>query len=56
MSCVAAIADCEEGNKTAFHSLKDELEQNRINPEIALLTSTTATPHVGKSLKAAFSN
>ena len=53
---MAPIADCEEGNKAAFHSLKDELEQNRINPEIALPTPTPAAPHVGKSLKAAFSN
>ena len=35
---VATIADCEEGNKTAFRSLKDETEQNRINPEFPPVT------------------
>ena len=54
---VAAIADCEKGNKAAFCSLKDEIEQNRINPEFALLTLVPDAPHVGKSLKAqSFSN
>ena len=53
---VAAIADCEEGNKAAFCSLKDEIEQNRINPEFALLTPIPDAPHVRKSLKAGFSN
>ena len=53
---VAAIADCEEGNKAAFCSLKDEIKQSRINPEFALLTPIPDALHVGKSLKAVFSN
>ena len=53
---VAAIADCEEGNKAAFCSLKDEIKQNRINPEFALLLPIPDAPHVGKSFKVGFSN
>ena len=53
---LAAIVNCEEGNKAAFCSLKDEIEQIRINPEFALLTPIPDVAHVGKSLKAGFSN
>ena len=53
---LAATANCEEGNKAVFRSLKDEAEQNRINPEFALLTIIPDVAHVGKSFKAGFSN
>ena len=53
---VAVISHCEEENEAAFRSLKDETEQNRINQEFVLLTPIPDAPHVGKSLKAEFSN
>ena len=53
---LAATANCGEGNKAVFRSLKDEAEQNRINPEFALLTIIPDVAHVGKSFKAGFSN
>ena len=53
---VAVISHCEEENKAAFRSLKDETEQNEINREFVLLTPIPDAPHVGKSLKAEFSN
>ena len=53
---LAAIANCEEGNKATFRSVKDEVEQNRINPEFALLTPIPDVAPVGKTLTAGFSN
>ena len=53
---VTAIANCEEGNKAAFRSLKVEIEQDRKNPELALLTPIPAASHIGKSMKAAILN
>ena len=53
---LAAIANCEEGNKATFRSVKDEVEQNRINPEFALLTPIPDVAPVGKILTAGFSN
>ena len=53
---VPAMADCEEGNNAAFCSLKDEIEQNRINTGFSLLTPILGAPHFRKSLKAGFSN
>ena len=53
---VPAMADCEEGNNAAFCSLKDEIEQNRINPGFSLLTPILGAPHFRKSLKAGCSN
>ena len=50
------LVDCEEGNKANFCGLKGEIEENRINPEFALLTPIRDAPHVGKRLKAGFSN
>jgi hypothetical protein len=49
-------SDCEQGNKTAFETIKAKLEAGNEDPELALLSILPDCPHVGKSIKAAFSN
>ena len=49
-------SDCETGNKTAFETLKAKLEANAVDPNLAFLSVLPDCPHVGKSIKSAFSN
>ena len=48
--------DCEEGNKAMFMLFKKEIEEGKINPAFSLLSPLPDCPHLGKSLKASFSN
>lgn len=58
VQCVLLIvcADCEEGQKNAFKSIRSEIEASSIDPEYLLLTVLPDVPHVGKSLKCSYSN
>ena len=49
-------SDCESGNKSAFETLKEKLEADTEDPELTFLSILPDCPHVGKSMKAAFSN
>ena len=49
-------SDCESGNKSAFETLKEKLEADTEDPELAFLSILPDCPHVGKSMKVAFSN
>ena len=51
-----AITDCEEGNKQALKSIKTSIEDGRIDVDVSLLSFIPDALHVGKSLKAGFSN
>ncbi|CAB3990306.1 Hypothetical predicted protein [Paramuricea clavata] len=53
---LVATADCEEGNKKAFYIIKESIADQSIDPELSLLSIIPDVPHVGKSLKAGFSN
>ena len=48
--------DCEEGNKKMFLTIKKSIEENAIDPYLSLLSPLPDPPHLGKSLKASFSN
>lgn len=50
------VADCETGNKGAFMLLRKSIEEGTIDAHLSLLTILPDCPHVGKSLKASFSN
>ena len=52
----AATADCETGNKGAFEMITKSIEEGNMDPEISLFTVLPDSVHVGKSLKASFSN
>lgn len=52
----AATADCETGNKGAFEMIRKSIEEGNMDPEISLFTVLPDSVHVGKSLKASFSN
>lgn len=49
-------SDCESGNKTAFEIIKAKLDAGNEDPELAFLSILPDCPHVGKSMKAVFSN
>ena len=49
-------SDCETGNKNAFEILNEKLEKGVIDPYLEFLSILPDCPHVGKSMKAAFSN
>ena len=49
-------SDCESGNKSAFETLKEKLDADTEDPEHTFLSDLPGCPHVGKSMKAAFSN
>ena len=49
-------SDCETGNKTVFEILNEKLQNGNIDPELEFLCILPDCPHVGKSMKAAFSN
>ena len=49
-------SDCEQGNKTAFKNLQAEIESDEVDPCLSFLSILPYFPHVGKSLKASFSN
>ena len=49
-------SDCETGNKNAFEILNEKLKKGAIDPELEFLCIFPDCPHVGKSMKAAFSN
>lgn len=49
-------SDCETGNKNAFEIFNEKLEEGTIDPELEFLCILPDCPHVGKSMKAAFSN
>ena len=53
---MVVCSDCETGNKTAFETIKAKLEAGTEDPELACLSILPDCPHVGKSMKAAFSN
>ena len=48
--------DCEEGNKKAMQMIKEAVEDATIDTSCLLLLVLADSPHVGKSLKASFSN
>lgn len=50
------VADCETGNKGAFILIRKSIEEGTIDAYLSLLTILPDCPHVGKSLKASFSN
>ena len=47
---------CESGNNTVFEIFKSTIENGEIDPYLSLLSILPDCPHVGKSLKASFSN
>lgn len=49
-------SDCETGNKSAFEIFNEKLESGDIDPELEFLCILPDCPHVGKSMKVAFSN
>ena len=49
-------SDCETGNKNAFEILNQKLESGTIDPALEFLCILPDCLHVGKRLKAAFSN
>lgn len=53
---IVVCSDCETGNKTAFETIKGKLEEGNEYPELVFLSILPDCPHVGKSVKAAFSN
>lgn len=55
-SIVALTTDCEEGNKQAMLAIKEALEDKTIDKDLYLLVPLPDCPHVGKSLKANYSN
>ena len=61
MKCLRRVilvlcADCEEGNKKSFENISAEIKDGSIDPELRLLIVLPDTVHVGKSVKASFSN
>ena len=56
--CVLMIvcSNCEIGNKTAFKTLTARLEADAVDPNLVFLPVSSDCPHVGKSIKSAFSN
>lgn len=48
-------SDCETGNKSAFEILNEKLQNGTIDPALDFLCILPDCPHVGKSMKAAFS-
>ena len=56
MVVLVLSTDCESGNKTAFEIFKSKIENGEIDPYLSLLSILPDCPHVGKSLKASFSN
>ena len=52
----AVAGDCETGNKAAFGRIKNDIEAETINDNLALVAVMPDCPHVGKSLKASFTN
>ena len=48
--------DCETGNKNAFEIWNEKLQKGTTDPELAFLCILPDCPHVGKSMKVAFSN
>jgi len=53
---MVVCSDCKTGNKTAFKTIKAKLEAGTEHPELAFLSILPDCPHMGKSMKAAFSN
>lgn len=53
---MVVCSDCESGNKTAFETIKAKIEAGTEDPDLAFLSILPDCPHVGKSIKAAFSN
>ena len=49
-------SDCETGNKNAFEIFNEKLEKSTVDPELEFLCILPNYPHVGKSMKVAFSN
>ena len=56
MDVFVLSTDCESFNKTAFEIIKSKIENGEIDPYLSLLSILPDCPHVGKSLKASFSN
>ena len=53
---MVVCSDCETGNKVAFETIKVKLEEANEDPALAFLSILPDCPHVGTSIKAAFSN
>lgn len=53
---LALVADCEEGNKKAFESIIAAVKDGAIDDRLKLLSVLPDAVHVGKSIKASFSN
>ena len=49
-------SDCQSGNKNAFETLKEKLQTGTEDPELTFFLVLPDCPHVGKSMRAAFSN
>lgn len=56
MVVLVLSTDCEQGNKSAFEIFKSKIENGQIDPYLSLLLILPGCPHVGKSMKASFSN
>lgn len=56
MVVLVLSTDCEQGNKSAFQIIKNKIENGQIDPYLSLLSILPDCPHVGKSMKASFSN
>ena len=49
-------SDCEEGNKQMFLKMKEQISNGEIDLNLSLISPLPDCPHLGKSLKAYFSN
>ena len=53
---LVVTTDCEEGNKKMFLTMKNDIEEKKTHPDVSLTVPLPDSPHVGKCLKASFSN
>ena len=49
-------SDCEEGNRQMFRKMKEQISNRETESNLSLLSSLPGCPHLGKSMKASFSN
>ena len=49
-------SDCEEGNRQMFLKMNEQISDGEIDPNLSLLSPLPDCPHLGKSMKASFSN
>ena len=53
---LVVTTDCEEGNKKVFLTMNNDIEEKKTHPDVSLTVPLPDSPHVGKCLKASFSN